>query len=125
MDLRGCSDIVLDDLLVKDDDDTLDFISAPSVSLPASFSRFSITGVVDPAGPIVVGGIPEVLVDDPKDANAPEPSPKAKDAPLMGGVTVFVDKGVTPLNGLGLPPADASAPKRFVDGKARGDSVLL
>lgn len=118
MDLRGCSDVVHDDLLVKDDDDTLVFMSAPPVSLPASFSRFSTTGVVEP-------GIPEVLVDDPKEANAPEPSPKAKDAPLMGGVAVFVDKGVMPLNGLGLPPADASAPKRFADAKARGDSVLL
>lgn len=125
MDLRGCSDVVLDDLLVKDDDDTLAFMSAPPVSLPASFSRFSTIGVADPPGPRAVPGMPEALVDDPKEANAPEPSPKAKDAPLMGGVTVFVDKGVMALNGLGLPPADASAPKRFADEKARGDSVLL
>lgn len=113
---------MLDDLLVKEDADTLVFMSAPPVSLPASFSRLSTTLVVDPGA---VPGMPDVLADDPNDANAPEPSPKAKDAPLMGGVTVFVVNGVMPLNGLGLPPADASAPKRFADGKARGDSVLL
>lgn len=124
MDLRGCSGVVLDDLLVKEDDDIFVFMSVPLVSLPASFSRFSTTGVVDPPGPRAEPGIPEVLVDDPKEANAPEPSPKAKDAPLMGGVTVFVDKGVMPLNGLGLPVVAASAPKRFADGKAR-DSILL
>ncbi len=114
--MRGCSGDVLDDLLVKEDEDALGLISIPPVSFAVSFSRFSTPRVVEPPRSREVPGVLGVLAEDPKDANAPDPSPKAEDAPFVGGVILFVFKGDMPLKGLALPPADPSPPNRFVDG---------
>lgn len=125
VDFRACSDIVLDDRLAKEDVDAFGLISAPPASFTVSFSRFSATGVVELLRSRDAPGVRGVLAEDPKDANAPEPRPKAEEAPFVEGVTLVVVKGETPLNGLDLPLVDTSPPKRFADGYARGESVLL
>lgn len=125
VDLRACSDIVLDDRLVNEDVDAFGLISAPSTSFTASFSRFSTTGVVELPRSRDAPGVRGVLAEDPKDANAPEPRPKAEEAPFVEGVTLLVVNGEMPLNGLDLPLIDVSPPKRFADGYARGESDLL
>lgn len=65
------------------------------------------------------------MAEDPKDANAPDPSPKAEEAPFVGEETFVADKGEIPLNGLALPLVALSPPKRFADGYARERSDLL
>ena len=59
-----------------------------------------------------------VFADDPKDAKAPEPRPKADDAPAEGEET-FVDSGEAVLKGFErpVPPSD-----RFVEDWVRGES---
>ena len=47
-------------------------------------------------------GVFGVLAEDPKEAKAPDPSPKAEEAPLVGDVSLVVDKGVMLFNGLDL-----------------------
>lgn len=116
---------MLDDLLAKEDVDAFGLMSAPPASFTASFSRFSTPGVVELPRSRDVPGVLGVLVEGPKAANAPDPSPKAEDAPLVGEATLLVFRGEMPLNGLGLPPADASPPKRLADGYGRGESDLL
>lgn len=129
MDFSGCSGVALDDLLVRDDVDTFVLISDPGASLPDSFSRFSAPEVEAlPMPPISrdVPGVLGVFAEDPKDANAPEPSPNAEDAPFGVGEEIFVVvSGEIPLNGFGLPLPALSLPNRFADGYARGESVLL
>lgn len=124
VDFRACSEIVLDDRLAKEDVDAFGLISAPPASFTASFSRFSTTGVIELPSSRDAPGVRGVLAEDPKDANAPEPRPKAEEAPFVEGVTLLVVNGVMPLNGLGLPLEDTSPPKRFADGYARGESDL-
>ena len=58
-------------------------------------------------------GVLGVLAEDPKDANAPDPSPKAEDAPVVGEATVVVVKGEIPLKGFDLPLVEPSPPNRF------------
>lgn len=119
---------MLDDLLASEEIDGFGLISVPLVSFPDSLSRFS-----PPAKELVevlprssdAPGVLGVLAEDPKDANAPEPSPKAEDAPFVGEATFVVVKGEIPLNGLGLPLAELSAPNRLVDEYVRGVSILL
>lgn len=125
VDFRACSDIVLDDRLVKEDIDAFVLISAPPASFTASFSRFSTTGVVELPRSRDAPGVRGVLAEDPKEANAPEPRPKADEAPFVDGVTLLVVNGAIPLNGLVLPLVDRSPPKRFADGYGRGESDLL
>ena len=103
-----------DDLLAKDDIEAFGLISAPSCSFAPSFSRLS-PGVEGAGLPRSrdVPGVFGVFADDPKDANAPDPSPKAEDAPVVGEATVVVVKGEMPLKGLDLPLVEPSPPKRF------------
>lgn len=56
---------------------------------------------------------------DPKDANAPDPSPKAEDAPLVGEATLVVVKGEMPLKGF-LPLFVVSPPNRLITENGRG-----
>lgn len=116
---------MLDDRLAKEDVDALGLIFAPPASFTASFSRFSTTGVVEILRSRDAPGVRGVLAEDPKDANAPEPRPKADEAPFVEGVTLLVVNGGMPLKGLDLPLEDTSPPKRFADGYARGESDLL
>lgn len=115
MDLRGCSEDVLDGLSAKDAEDAFGLISVPPFSFALSFSRFSPVAVADV--PLLkssdVLGVLGVLAEDPKDAKAPEPSPKAEEAPDVGDAAFVVVKGAIPLNGLDLLLKDPSPPKRF------------
>lgn len=49
-----------------------------------------------------VPGVLGVLPEEPNDANAPDPKPKAEDAPLVGDATFVVARGVMPLRGFVL-----------------------
>jgi len=83
-------------------------------------SRFSlgVVGVIaDVAGlpkSKAVPGVLGVLVADPKDAKAPEPSPKAVEAPAVGEAKLPLVRGGMALKGFDLPPCEeVSPPKRF------------
>lgn len=60
-----------------------------------------------------VPGVFGVLVEEPKDANAPDPSPNAEEPPVVGDASPPVVKGGMVLKGF-LPPCDESPPNRFV-----------
>ena len=113
--LRGCCDDVLADLPVRDVDNAFDFMSPPPFSFVLSFSLFSAGAVADV--PLLkssaVPGVLGVLAEDPNEAKAPEPSPKADDAPDVGDATLVVVRGDIPLNGLDLLLKDPSPPKRL------------
>ena len=106
MDFKGCSESVLDDLLAKDDDETLGLIFSVCCSSPLSLSRLSPTtegeATEDPNSS-VVPGVFGVLADEPKDANAPEPSPNAEEAFAVGEEMLLVVSGEMALKGLDLP----------------------
>lgn len=127
MDLRGYSEDVLDGLPVKEAEEGFDFVSVPPFSFALSFSRFSPVVFVEV--PLLkssdVPGVLGVLAEDPKEAKAPEPSPKAEEAPDVGDATLVVVKGAIPLNGLDLLLKDPSPPKRFAGWYGREDSVLF
>lgn len=129
MDFSGCSGVAFDDLLARDDVEAFVLISAPEASFPDSFSRFSAPEIeAFPELPVSrdVPGVLGVFTEDPKEANAPEPSPNAEDAPFGVGEEMFVVvRGDIPLNGLDLLLPAVSPPKRFADGYARVVSVLL
>ena len=89
-------------------------MSGPALSF--SFSRFSLAAVedVELAKSREVPGVLGVFAEDPKEAKAPDPRPKAEEAPLVGEATLVVVKGAMPLNGLDLLLKDPSVtPKRF------------
>ena len=114
MDFRECSEGAVDDFLLSDIVEDIGLTTDPALSF--SFSRFSPAAVtrVGLAKSREVPGVLGVFADDPKDAKAPDPRPKADDAPLVGEATFVVVNGVMLLNGLGLLLKDPSAPpKRF------------
>lgn len=114
MDLSECSERVMDALLVRDDVEETVLTSELVLSL--SFSRFSPIAVegVELAKSSEVPGVLGVFAEDPNDAKAPDPRPKADEAPLVGEAVFVVVKGAMPLNGLDLLLKDPSAPpKRF------------
>ena len=112
MDFRGCSEEVVDDLLVNDASDAFGLTSAPPLSFEASFSRFSVAEL-ELLKSKAVPGVFGVLPDDPNEAKAPEPSPNAEEAPLVGEATLVVVTGAMPLKGLDLLLNDPSPPNRF------------
>lgn len=69
-----------------------------------------------PAAPGVFG-----VLTDPKEANAPDPKPKAEDAPAEGEL---VASGEMVLKGFDLPWEEVSPNRRLLP-KFRGGSVLL
>ena len=112
MDLSECSDEVMEDLWVRDGVERFILASGPEMSL--SFSLFSPDAVDGVEKSRLVPGVLGVLAEDPKDAKAPDPRPKAEDAPLVGEAVLVVVKGAMPLKGLDLLLNDPSAPpKRF------------
>jgi hypothetical protein len=119
----------MDDLLVNDDVETFVLISAPGASFPNSFSRFSAPAdeaLPKPAISRDAPGVLGVFAEEPKEANAPDPSPNAEDAPFDVGEEMFaVVSGDIPLKGFDLPVLPLSPPNRFADGYARVVSVLL
>jgi hypothetical protein len=75
------------------------------------------------SGSEVTPGVLAVF-EDPKEAKAPEPSPKALEAPLEEGVVNPAVGVVKALYGFDLPCDDSPPPKRFALDKLREDSVL-
>ena len=113
--------------MVREEVEALDVTLLFPASLVASFPRFSLAeadeATADPKS-IDVLGVLGVFTEEPKDAKAPEPRPKAEEAPELGE-DMFVDSGEIALNGFDLPWEGLSPPKRLVDEKARGESILL
>lgn len=74
-----------------------------------------------------VPGVFGVLVAEPNDAKAPEPRPKAVEAPEVGEDMLAVARGGMALKGLDLPPCEElPLPKRLALEKSRvGCSVLF
>lgn len=118
---------MLGERLVSEDVDPLDVTLLLPASLTPSLPRLSADKADDvTAEPksTDVPGVFGVLAEDPKDAKAPEPRPKADEAPELGEGTL-VDSGDIPLNGFDLPCEELSPPNRLVDGNVRGESILL
>ncbi len=114
VDFRGCSDGVLDDPLVSDDCEGFGWMAASPLDFEFSFTLFSLP--VDGVELLKSRGVLSVLgvfPEDPNDAKAPEPSPNADDALLVGDPTLVVVNGGMPLKGLDLLLKDPSPPKRF------------
>ena len=90
--------------------------AAPSV-LDVSFVPFSFAAFVDVGAPksSEVAGVLGVFAEDLNEANAPEPRPKAEEAPLVGDATPVVVKGAIPLKGPALLLKDPSVLVRFAD----------
>ena len=90
-------------------------MSPPSLGLGVSLESFSGAATEELELPKSrdVPGVLGVLPEDPKEAKAPEPRPKAEEAPLVGDATPEVVRGVMPLNGLPLLLKEPSPPKRF------------
>ena len=112
MDLRGCSEELLEDLLFKEAEEAFVLTSAPPFSFVASFSRLSVAEfelMKSKAVPGVFGVFPE----DPNEAKAPDPSPNAEEAPAVGEAILVVVTGAMPLNGFDLLLKEPSPPKRF------------
>jgi len=91
-------------------------------ALPTGLGPSLVTLDLATAEPMALSkGLPAVLgvLADPNDANAPEPRPKALEAPPVGDVKPA--PGV--LKGLALPPCDdVSPPWRREKGAARDES---
>lgn len=117
MDFRECSDVDPEDLLSREDVDGLFLILVSVESFRMnSLSLFSAAGDSDAKElpkSSDVAGVFGVFAEDPKDANAPDPSPKAEEAPEEGEAMLAVDKGAIELDGLDLPLDEPSPPKRL------------
>lgn len=116
MDLRECSEGAREDLLFEDDVEGVVLASDPALSF--SFSRFSAAAVEVMELPKSrdVPGVLGVFAEDPKDAKAPDPRPKADEAPLVGEAAFVVVRGAIPLNGLDLLLKDPSPPPKRLAG---------
>ena len=77
--------------------------------------------MVEPKSSAVPGDL-GAFADEPKDANAPEPRPKAEDAPVVGEATLVVVKGAMALKGLGFPWEEVSPTNRLAEENVRGES---
>ena len=103
---------MLEDLVVKDEADAFVLTTAPVPSC-SRLSLFAAAGVPELAKSNDVPGVLGVFVVDPKDAKAPEPSPKAEEAPVVGEEIFVVVKGDIPFIVFTLPPALPSPANRF------------
>ena len=114
MDLSECSEGGIDGLLFRDKTERFPLTSDPALSFSFScFSPAAVEGVELPKSRDVPG-VRGVFAEDPNDAKAPDPRPKAEEAPLVGEAVFVVVKGAMPLNGLDLLLKDPSPPpKRF------------
>ena len=120
--LRGCSEPATDDLLFKDVTEGFALMSWLPVSCAASFSR-SRPDSEEVLATMPLPGVFGVLAAEPKDAKAPDPKPKAEEAPAVGEATLEVVKGVMPLREVLLPEVP-SPPYRLVAEKVREVSGL-
>ena len=103
---------MLEDLVVKDEADAFVLTSTPVLSC-SRLSLFVAAGVLELAKSNDVPGVLGVFAVDPKDAKAPEPSPKAEEAPTVGDEIFVVVKGGMPFIVFALPPALPSPANRF------------
>lgn len=95
------------DVVSSEEEEVLD-LTFPVDDVSSLVSRLSfVVELRSKVPPGVLG----VFVDEPKDANAPEPSPKAFDAPAEGEETA-PERGDMALKGLDRP-CELSGPKRF------------
>lgn len=124
--LSGCSDAGAIGLLLKDDAEVFGCIPDVPTSRAVSFSR-SFPVAVGWDCSIAVPGVLGVL-EEPNDANAPEPRPKAEEAPVVGEATLVVATGAMRLSG-GLTsdvPSDMPfPPNRLVAENVRDPSDRL
>lgn len=81
------------------------FFSPGVVGVPAD----AVVGLKSKAVPGVLG----VFAADPKDANAPDPSPKAEEPAVVGEAKPVFVKGEIALKGLRPPCDELSPPRRF------------
>lgn len=117
---------MFDEVLVKEDVEAFDVTLLLPASLMPSLPRFSGPGAGDATAEPKSRDVPGVLgvfAEEPKEAKAPEPRPKAEEAPDVGEETL-VDNGEMALKGLDLPCEEMSPPKRLEDVNDRGESVL-
>jgi hypothetical protein len=98
------------DAVSNEEEEVLDLMAEVSCSLLSFEPRSK-----------VLPGVLGVFVEEPKEANAPEPSPNAFDAPTDGEETP-PERGDMALKGLDRP-WELSGPKRF-DEWVRGSSGL-
>lgn len=119
--LRGCSVLAPDALLFNDVAEGVVFMSWLPEPGTASFS-LSFPGPAKLVASIAVPGVFGVFAEEPKDANAPDPKPKAEEAPAVGEATLEVVKGVMPLRE--VLPDGLSPPYRLVAEKLREPSGL-
>lgn len=103
---------MLEDLVVKDEADAFVLTSAPVLSC-SRLSLFAAAGVLELAKSKDVPGVLGVFVVDPNDAKAPEPSPKAEEAPVVGEEMFVVVKGDMPFIVFAFPPALPSPVNRL------------
>ncbi len=85
--------------------EALDVLGAMDFVNEASLRLFSAVGVLAPPRTLPKSNaLPGDLgfFEDPNDAKAPEPSPKALDAPILGDGTTVVGEDIV-LNGLDFP----------------------
>ena len=123
VDFKECSEAALGDLPFREETDAFDLTVGPVGSGAVSFSRLSpITA--EPPSSEVVPGVFGVLEEEPKDAKAPEPRPKADEPALAGDATLAVLNVEMPLKGF-FPVLVLSAPKRLVAEYGREESVLV
>ena len=84
--------------------------------LPGGFFSAGVVGAASGVAAVLkskaVPGVFGVLLTDPKDAKAPEPSPNAEEPPVVGEARAPGVNGEMVLNGL-RPPCDDVAPKPF------------
>lgn len=73
----------------------------------------TVAGVAAVLKSNAVPGVLGVLLADPNEAKAPEPSPKAEEPPVVGDASAPGVNGEMALNGLRPPCDDVSPPKRF------------
>ena len=127
MDLRLCSDGVLDDLLFREDCEGLVLMSVPSPAFKLSLAFFSLVAAegVELPNSSDVRGVFGVLPEEPKEAKAPDPRPNAEEAPLVGDATLVVVRGAIPFKGLDLLLKEPSPPKRLAGWYGREFSGLI
>lgn len=71
-----------------------------------------------------VPGVFGVFAEEPKEAKAPEPNPKAEEPPVVGDEIPLVARGATELKGL-FRPCDEVLPKRLGFEKSRDECPSL
>ncbi len=100
---------------LESDNDAFDALGAMVFVEVASLRLFSAVGVLAPPRTLPKSkALPGDLgvFEDPNDANAPEPSPNALDAPAVGEGTTFVGGDIA-LKGFDFPCDDVSPPYRL------------